>query len=112
MILAQTNDVGATLPATNGTDENLVGLSVNEIWKVVNLGGGVELPPSSRPVVGPAGAGMLAMRASLIRNSSRNRALSSWCRSRSARNRTRALGPSSGGSDLHAPVRATPAGAL
>lgn len=53
MILTQPNHVGATL-AKNGTDENLAGLSVDEIWKIVNLGGGVERPPSSRSVVGPA----------------------------------------------------------
>ena len=55
MIVVQENHLGGTSRAADrNVEQNLIGLSTEEIWKIVNLRGAVELPPSSRPVVGPA----------------------------------------------------------
>jgi len=54
MILAQENHASLTMAAPNrNRDENLEGLSIDEIGRIVGLGRAVEMPRSSRPIIGP-----------------------------------------------------------
>lgn len=54
MISVRENHVDVTSPVSGrSVEENLVGLSPDEIWKIVSLGDFVDLPRSSRPMVGP-----------------------------------------------------------
>jgi len=54
MNLVLENHVEETLQGTvRNQEKNFDGLSMGDIWKIVNLGGAVGIPQSSRPVLGP-----------------------------------------------------------